>query len=246
MGSPTDLGQAPAFSGASEAAEPGRPIPHRRLILTTLAAVVVGVLIIWLLAFSSVFGVSSVQVSGTSTLSTAQVLKVADVAKGAPVLRLDTGAIQHRVEQLPEVASVRVSTSFPSTVRIVITERVAVGAVKAGDGFVLVDHTGDQFRTVAARPAGLPTFVLPGGSQARASGQAVATVAAALGAALRTQISSIQALDPTAITLLMRDGRVVRWGSAAQSAIKVRVLGALLKRSGQQFDLTNPAQPFSR
>jgi cell division protein FtsQ len=71
-------------------------------------------------------------------------------------------------------------------------------------------------------------------------------VAAALSSALRAQISSVQALDPSAITLLLRDGRVVAWGSSAQSELKARVLGALLKRPGRQFDLTNPAQPFSR
>jgi cell division protein FtsQ len=221
-------------------------IPHRRMILTSAALLVVGVILVWLIAFSTVFGVRTVQVTGLHTLSAAQVLKVADVARGAPLIRLDTGAIEHRVEQLPDVASAKVSTSFPSTVRIAVTEQVAVGAVKVTGGYLLVDNTGFQFRTVTARPLVLPVFVLPSGSAARASGEAVATVATALGAALRSQMSSIQAFDPNAITLLLRDGRVVAWGSASDSATKARVLGALLKRPGHQFDLTNPAQPFSR
>jgi cell division protein FtsQ len=241
---------ADSISGRNDQSDPpvggGRSIPHRRLILTTAAFVAVGALLIWLVAFSSVFGVGKVQVAGTHTLTAAQVIKVADVSYGAPLIRLDTGAIQHRVEQMPDVASAKVTTSFPSTVHITVVERVAVGAVKVAGGYRLVDRTGYQFRKVAARPSALPVFVLPSGAGARSSGEAVATVAAALSPALRAEISSVQALDPSAITLLLRDGRVVAWGSSAQSELKARVLGALLKRPGRQFDLTNPSQPFSR
>jgi cell division protein FtsQ len=241
MSSRTLIAPNPSDSGMR-----GRSIPHRRLILTTAAVALLGVVLIWIVAFSSVFGVSTVQVTGTHVLTAADVRNAAGISHGSPLLRLDIGAIEHRVDQLPDVASAKVSTSFPSTVRIAITERVAVGAVKVADGYILVDRTGHEYRTVSSRPSALPIFVLPSGAAARASGQAVATVASSLGAALRSQMASIQAFDPDAITLLLRDGRVVAWGSASQSATKARVLGALLKRPGQQFDLTNPYQPFSR
>ena len=224
----------------------GGGLPHRRLILAALALAVVAAVLTWLVAFSSVLGVRTVTVHGTQTLSSAQVRKAAAIANGTPLVRLDKAAVLHRVEALPDVASATVTTSFPSTVVITVTERVAVGYVRSGGEVRLVDRTGDQYRSVPSAPKQLPRFVVSAGPNARATGAAVATVAAALPAQVRRDVDSIQALDPDAITLLMADGRVVRWGSADRSTDKARVLPALLRRDGSQFDVTDPDLPFSR
>lgn len=229
-----------------EPAAPKGGIAHRRLVLGAAAALVVVLVVIWAVAFSPLFGVRTVTVRGTRTLSAAEVRAAADVPHGSPLLRLDTAGIRSRVERLPDVASATVTTSFPSTVIISVDERVAVGVVRSGQGFMLVDTTGDQFRLVQHRPAGLPLFVVPQGSDARTTGGAVATVASALTPQLRARIASIQALDPQAITLLLRDGRVVQWGNASRSADKARILPALLRQPGSQFDVSDPEQPFTR
>ena len=221
-------------------------LPHRRLILAALALIVVGAVLTWLVAFSSVLGVRTVTVHGTRTLSPSQVRQAAAIANGTPLVRLDKAAVLHRVEALPDVASATVTTSFPSTVVITVTERVAVGYVRSGGEVRLVDRTGDQYRSAPSAPKQLPRFVVSAGPNARATAAAVATVAAALPAEVRRDVDSIQALDPEAITLLMADGRVVRWGSADRSTDKARVLPALLRRDGTQFDVTDPDLPFSR
>jgi cell division protein FtsQ len=111
---------------------------------------------------------------------------------------------------------------------------------------VLVDKTGDQVRSLPVKPRGLPQFAIPGGANAKATGRAVATVAAALTPRLLAKVASIQAFDPTAITVLLDDRRVVRWGSAERSAGKARILPTLLKQPGTTFDLTNPDQVVTR
>lgn len=220
---------------------------HRKLVLGTAAAVAVAVLLTWLVAFSPVFGVRTVTVRGTHALTAAQVDAAAGIRHGTPLVRLDAAAIAHRVEAaLPDVADARVSTSFPSTVVIAVTERVPLGYVKHGTRFALVDSTGAQYRSVRSAPKQLPLFVLAGRAEARATGAAVATVAAALPAKLRAKIASIQALQPDAITLLLDDHRVVTWGSADRSATKARVLVALLPRAGKAINLTDPDQPYTR
>jgi cell division protein FtsQ len=229
-----------------DSARPAGGIPHRKLILGAICAVLVVAIATWLVGFSSVFGVGTVDVRGERVLSAAQVRTAAKVAAGTPLVRLDTDAIRSRVEALPDVASAKVTTSFPSTVTITVTERVAIGVVHVDNGYRLVDRTGDQFRSVARRPAHLPLFVVPAGTDARTTGGAVATVASSLPASLRARISSIQALDPNAITLVLVSGRVVRWGSAARSTQKARILPTLLMQHGSQFDVTDPDLPFSR
>lgn len=192
----------------------------------------------WVALFSSVLGAKRVVVHGAHVVSPARIRSVADVPNGRPLLRLDTGAIARRVETLPAVAAASVHVSYPSTVVITVTERIAVGYLAADGAVVLVDRSGRQFRTVSVAPSGLPRFDIPKG--ATAAGHAVATVAGALTAPVLHKLSSISANDPSAITLHLRDGRTVQWGSADRSADKAQVLPALLARPGTEFDVSNP------
>ena len=46
------------------------------------------------------------------------------------------------------------------------------------------------------------------------------------------------------ITLVLRDGRTVRWGSSADSDLKAEVLAQLIAaRSAQAYDVSVPGQP---
>jgi cell division protein FtsQ len=219
---------------------------RRRLLIAVAAAVVVVLLGTWLIAFSSVFGVRTIQVHGNHLLSADQVRAAADISDGTPLVRVDTSAATKRVERLAEVASAQVSTSFPSTVVITIEERVPVGYLRRAGRVELVDRTGAVYRTVSSRPAGLPKLVVPSGAKQRSTAAAVATVASALPHQVRRHVISIQALDPDSITLVLTGDRVVRWGSAERTADKARLLPALLRHHPQQVDLTNPDQPFTR
>ncbi|WP_375490278.1 cell division protein FtsQ/DivIB [uncultured Jatrophihabitans sp.] len=230
----------------SEPDEPRHPWRSRRLvaIVVAVAAVVLAGVAVWLVAFSSVFGVGTVAVRGTHLLSAGQVRSAAHVAAGTPLVRLDTDAVRRRVQRLPEVASARVTTSFPSTVTITVTDRTAIGYVRSSGKAVLVDRTGKRFRTVRHAASTLPRLVLPHGSATTA--RAVAAVAASLPRDLLARTSSIQALTPQSITVVLDGDRVVQWGTATRNADKARVLPVLLRRKDLHIDVTDPDQPFTR
>jgi cell division protein FtsQ len=233
------------FDGDVEDVEAPRD-RRRRTALIVVALVVLAVIGTWLVAFSPVFGVRTIEVQGNQVLSAAQVERAAAIDRGTPLIRLDTDAAARRVEALPVVASAQVRTSFPSTVVITVDERDPVGYVQAHDRTMLVDRTGDQYRVVANPPAGLPRFDVPADADAQTTGGAVATVARALPAKLLARVEVIHALDPSAITLVLTDGRTVEWGSATGAAAKARVLAVLLEQPGTQIDITDPDQPFTR
>jgi cell division protein FtsQ len=216
---------------------------RRRRVVVPAVVVVLVLVALWIVVFSPVLGVRTIRVRGLDQLSAAAVEHAAAISPGTPLLRLDAGAAARRVEQLPGIRSAQVSTSFPSTVTITVVERRPVGWLQAGKRYVLVDSTGARYREVAHRPRRLPHLVLPNGA-GTATTAAVATVAAALPPTLLPRIASVQALDPTAITLLLRGDRVVQWGSAASSPAKARVLPALLRTGATQINVSDPAQPF--
>ena len=224
-----------------------RRVP-RRVLLPVVIALLVG-LAVWVVVFSPVLGVRTITVRGARGSTAAQVVRAAGITHGTPLVRLDTGSVARRVEQIPAVRTADVSTSFPSTVTITVVERRPVGWVRQAGRDVLIDSAGVRYRSLAKRPAHLPLLVLPAGS-GPATTTAVAAVAAALPAHLLPRIASVQAFDPQAITLVLRGARVVHWGSAAQSAAKARVLPVLLHQvalhGGTQIDVSDPNQPFVR
>lgn len=229
--------------GANEPPTPGR---RRRVLIVVAAAVVLVLLGTWLVAFSPVFGVRTIEVRGNHVLSADRIRVAADISHGTPLVRVDTAAATRRIERLADVASAQVSTSFPSTVVITVEERTPVGYLRQRGGVHLVDRSGDAYRTVRTAPRALPRFVVPSGPAERRTAAAVGAVANALPASVRRHVRSIQALDPGAITLVLTGDRVVRWGSADRTALKARLLPALLRHHPRQVDLTNPEQPFTR
>lgn len=223
---------------------------RRRFALVAALVVVVAVFLTWLVAFSPVFGVRHLEVHGLRTLDRSAVETAAEIDYGQPVVRVDTAAITERVETLPQVESAEVSTSFPATIVITVTERTPVGYVIVAGRKMLVDRSGRQYLGVDSAPD-LPRLELPDGSGAAGArvSSAVATVAAALPAALRAKTRSVEALAPDVVTVVLagRSGDVlVQWGSAAQSAAKAAVVAVLAARKGvERIDVTNPARPFT-
>jgi cell division protein FtsQ len=51
----------------------------------------------------------------------------------------------------------------------------------------------------------------------------------------------VQTVDQ--ISLVLRDGRTVVWGSADESGLKAKVLAVLLRQRAQTYDVSVPGQP---
>lgn len=213
-----------------------------------LAGVLVAALVVgggWLVLFSSVLAADEVTVTGTSYLTAQEVTDAADVPPGTPLARVDLGLVQRRVEALPAVASATVSRSWPHAVAVDVTERTAV-AVLTVDGTVTgMDADGVLFRDYDRAPDDLPDVRTTGPTDRQVRREA-ASVVAALPSALARQVDHLEVSSIDQITLALRDGRTVLWGSAAESATKAQVLQVLLEREGTVYDVSVPAQPTIR
>jgi cell division protein FtsQ len=227
--------------------EPDRRIPSRRRYLTrrwVALAVVVAVLgIVYLIMFTSLFGVRSVEVSGAKTIPAAAIRAAAAIEPGTPLVRLDTDEVRDRVAKLPKVFSAEVSRSFPGTVEIVIVERAPVALVRGGDGVHLVDGTGLDYETVQAPPAGLPELALATVRPDDPATKAAVSVLAAIPKQLRAQLVKVSARTPGDVQLTLADGRTIKWGSAEESERKAAVLAPLLTRPGTTYDVATPDFP---
>jgi cell division protein FtsQ len=227
---------------ARSAEQPQRRITRRRYLVRRWAVLgsVLGVIgLVYVVLFTSVFGVRGVEVIGATVLTADEVRAAADVESGSPLVRLDTDVIAARVAALPRVRSVEVRRSFPATVEIVLTERTAVVVRSEADGIHLVDVEGVDFGVAAVAPAGLPTLTAPDAATTKAA----VTVLVAVPELLRPLVSAVSAQTVGSVQFTLADGRAIKWGSVDQSPRKAAVLGPLLTRPGKVYDVATPDFP---
>jgi cell division protein FtsQ len=216
-----------------------------RGVLVGLLALALVAGAVWLVFFSSALGVRGVEVEGVDVLDRAEVRRVAEVPIGRPLARVSLEAIEARVESLAPVKSVDVSRSWPDHVRIAVVEREAVAVVERDGRIRGVDEEGVMFRTYASAPAGLPVVQISARTRAEALEEA-ALVVDALPDDLAGRVDHVAVETVDSISLQLRNGRTVFWGSAADSPDKARVLAVLLRQKASVYDVSVPGQPTIR
>jgi cell division protein FtsQ len=258
---PVDLAAPPAGGhGGADGARAAAPRARRRPRTRWRAAffALAGLAIVggagWALLGNRVFVVRSVTVTGTHVLASGQVIAAADVSLGTPLLTVDAGAVTRRVEAIPLVASATVTEDWPDHLVITVTERVPAMAVRmAGGGYDLVDPTGVIVRWTKTQPAALPVLVTsaPGGAlRGDPAVTAAAGVLAELQPWLARQVAEVTAAavpsGPQEVTLNLRDGKTVQWGSVGNAAQKNRELSILLPGHVRDVDVSAPGTVVTR
>jgi cell division protein FtsQ len=202
---------------------------RRRLLARGGVAVALLGLLPWVLWGSPVLAVSAVRVDGAGTLTAAEVVDVAGIAEGTPLLRVDVDAAEARVARLPQVADVEVTRGWPRSVVVTVVERVPVAVVEESGTRSLVDADGVLFDTVTgAPPAGVvPLDVADPGPEDRATRAALAALVA-LPEDVRGDVAGARASGPEDVTLILEDGTTVLWGSDERAGEKADALVALL------------------
>jgi cell division protein FtsQ len=212
-----------------------RDAGRRRLNRLALAgAVLAVVLLVAVLARSPLVAVRTVDIEGASRTASDAVAQAVGPVKGRPIYAVNTGAIQHRLEALPWVRDARVERQWPRTLRITITERVAVAVGPATDGSLrLLDADGRVVDVAAAAPPGLIKVVgpvAPGapGSTLDVAAHGALQVAATLPLSLMGKVVEAEWNDQGEVRLaLVPRGRVLV-GPPTQLVEKLLALDTLL------------------
>ena len=202
----------------------------------------------WFLVNSSVFALRYVTVEGTSRLTPTEVLSAAAVREGTSLVRLDPGAVAHRVERLPQVADAVVNRRWPHGLLITVVERKPAAVVMTPGRVELLDATGVAFASVATPPHGLVRLTLsapvPGAGDVAA--RSAMRVLDQLPTHVRARVSSVTARSADDVSVTLADGTIVIWGSAADGTTKASVLRTLMHRSAHVYDVSTPTVAVTR
>jgi cell division protein FtsQ len=215
-----------------------------------LTAVAIAGAVAWALYGSTLLVVRSVRVSGTGkAISVGQVLAAAMVPRGQPLIRVDTGAIAHRVAQLRQVQSAQVSKDWPATLVITVQLRRPVFALPVGGGYALLDAYGVSLRQVASRPPGLPVLTVNITSRSLRDSPAVRAAAAVLAELPRQVARTVRGVvtgGPNDVSVQLANGAVVVWGGAGRGGIKAAELRVLMQRRARVYDVSGAGTATTR
>jgi cell division protein FtsQ len=243
--------------GRGSGGDPGRVRFERRAATVRrrprlLLAIGAGALVLvlaaaWVVGFSSLLAAKTVTVTGLADPGEqAAVVAAAAVPLGTPLARVDTGGASERVAQIPTVASVTVSRSWPSTVVVSVARKVPVLAVKNPQGQLqVVDATGVPFETVATLPAGVAQVNAASDAPDPEGIRTAISVLQLLSPERRAQVSAVTITSADLVTLQLGPVSVV-WGGQADGPTKLAVLEALLKTNPAVIDVSAPDTPVTR
>jgi cell division protein FtsQ len=211
-----------------------------------ISLLVVGVfgLAAWVLLGSRLLVVRHVEVVGTHLLPRDRVVELARIHLGTPMVRLGAGEVRDRLEDIQEVEAVRVERRWPTTVRIVVTERVPVVVVPRGGKFEQYDRYGVLVLTSPVRPRGLPDLVVATPGPADAATGAALAAWRSMPPRLTRRLVAVEAPTTESITLRLSGGQTIIWGAAERAQEKLRLIDALSRtaagRSARTIDVSSP------
>lgn len=198
----------------------------------------------WVVLGSRLLVVRQVEISGLDLVPRSRVLAAAGVPIGTPLARLDPAEVRSRVAALREVESVKVERGWPTTLRIIVHERVPVATVQHAGQYYQLDLHGVTVLTSKSQPRALPLLVTPTPGASDRTTLAALAVLKSLPARITKRLFTVEALSPEAVTLRLSGGITLVWGAPERSSEKLRVFDALMAtkagRTAHTIDVSAP------
>lgn len=241
-----DTRSAAIGAGADSSTAFGR---GRMMVWGGVGTVLVAAMFIWVVFFSPLLAVRSIEVQGAKLTNSDEVYQHLEHFEGTPMAKISEGDVMESLGDLPQVRSVHVMTMPDNRLVVDLTERVPVAAVQDGQEWKLVDQEAKVLRSVKSREE-LNVPLVEGGTDVLGSGdfEVVSGVLSTLPASLLEQVDSAKATSDSTVELQLDHGLAVRWGDSTQSSLKAEVLGELITAKEQTgpvtiYDVSSPQHP---
>ena len=215
--------------------------PRRRRRLMIVGAAGLG-LLWWVGWHSQVTLVQHVVVDAPRGISEESIRLASGISAADHVPSVDEDAVRLGImEAIPAVADVQLERSLPDTIRLAVVTRTPLAAVESGNGLYVMDAEGVIFDKVAGAKD-LPVIR----ARTDESRETARSVLLAIPDTLRKRVVRVSAGSRDDVTLNLRGGATVRWGSVEDSALKARVLAGLMSVKATRYDVSAPLLPTTK
>ncbi|HEX4818281.1 MAG TPA: FtsQ-type POTRA domain-containing protein [Nonomuraea sp.] len=212
----------------------------RTAFLVLLTAGVVGTAA-WLVFFSPVLGVRSIEIVGNLTVPGERIKQQAGVADLHPLATVNLAEVETRVLGIRQLAEAKVDRVWPGTLRIEVVEREPVAAVPAGDKVAIVDDQGVVIELKTSVPPMLPMLRVDRPTAGDPAMMAALQVIKAVPDEIAPKVREVRAGTAEGVTLRLSDGRSVVWGGTDRPEEKAGILASLLKQEkATVYDVSSP------
>ena len=224
-------------------------VPPRLLVALVVLAAVLGGGWLWL-RDSSLVAVNRVTISGLAGPDAGAIRgALTSAARSMTTLDVQRERLHTAVQPYPIVKDLAVTTSFPHTMRIRVTEQVPVAVVVAAGQRTAVSADGTLLHDVGAGASGLPAIpitVSPGGTHVQGSALSEVRLLAAAPASLLRRIQEA-GRDAVGLTAQLRNGPRIEFGTVSQLHAKwaaaAASLAAAVSEGASYIDVTVPRRP---
>lgn len=242
---------ATTVEAAKDAPRTRRSVLFRRAFVAVLLLVTLVVVGDWVL-HTSTFRVHHVEVVGAKHETNSAVILATGLESDPALIDVSDGVIARRLERFKWINTVSVSKHWPSTVRIVVSERKPVAvAYNARNALQLVDATG---RDLASAPAdtNLPRLVVTSSLpfQAwpfRSKGKNAALVASELPPAFSSQVDQVIEAANGNVSLALTTPVTFDLGPLSDLKAKFVAVASVMShqilRAGDVVDVSVPDSP---
>lgn len=227
--------------------ETPRPVSTGRIVARRLGVLAVAGFIVWVVWWSPIFALRAEEVSVVSDGSLVDIDAVGgvvDVFVGKPLTRLDLGDVEEACGTVVGVLDVRAEREWPHGLTVEVTERTPVATIAdSAQGYLLVDIEGVVLDILDQPQGDLPVVTVPVGEGNSRILSAALTAVAALPPELAIRIEAVRAETEDSVTLFVRDGPRIEWGSAEDSALKAQVIEVMLSVGGTPPEIIDVSAP---
>jgi len=213
------------------------------LVGAIIAALFAG--LVYLFAWSSIFAVSTVAITGAPTSETEKTIsQIAAISSGQKLARVEPRAIAHRIEDLTWIKSVEISRNWINgEVDIVITPRTPSAYFNGST----MDASGTIFTLPGFEGADLPRVSAP----TPELGLSATELFQSLPEDFKSKVISLSAHNDSIIAMqIALDEREIRvlWGANEKIALKIEVINALValeeNKNIRRIDVSAPHAPI--
>ncbi len=235
--------------------ELGRLVPSGGVLLLSFAALAGTILALLVARETSLFGVSSIEVTGAGPGVARQVERAIDSRKGSSLVGLDLEAARSDVLSLSTVAGVSFDRAFPHTLRVTVDPERPVAVARQGAAAYVLSERGRVMARVDrhAKPGLARMWVAKDVTLEKGAivdGDlriAVAAVTPLAGSRFPGRVVSLTTADDQ-LTLRLRSGLELRLGGLRDVGLKLAVAARVIPRLPEgagYLDVSVPDRPVA-
>lgn len=229
----------------------GKSRQTKAIVLTALSSLVALILLVLATIFTPLLAVENIKITGLQKIDEKKVAAAVKSQIGIPLALVTQQSVADQLSRFTLIESFSLVSELPHTLHIAISERQPICIVDVGGVSYLYDPAGVRLGQASYKDT-YPRVLIKGEPKGSSSYSEAIDVLLALPANLLPRISVIDAKSKDDVTMQLRGyaGQKIIWGDASQSALKSKVLAALIVNQKPTdrvtFDVSSPTAPVVR